>query len=52
MFAPLRTAFKKLFGSKQNNKMLGRWSHLNRKEDIDKRIYLANMDHCGCCDIK
>lgn len=31
---------------------LGRWSHLKNKKDLDTRIYLANIDHCGCCDKK
>lgn len=41
-----------------NNKsptQLGRWFINNDKKILDKKIYLANYDHCGPCgflDIK
>jgi len=31
----------------ENNILLGRWSKLKSKEDINRRVYLANIDHCG-----
>ena len=33
----------------ENNILLGRWSKLKSKEDINRRVYLANIDHCGTC---
>ena len=43
--------FKKLksFILLENNILLGRWSKLKSKEDINRRVYLANIDHCGTC---
>jgi hypothetical protein len=40
---------RKLFT--QNNKvMYGRWS-LDYEQCIqDRKVYLTNMDHCGCCE--
>ena len=38
---------------KNNNnkspKQLGRWFINNDKKILDKKIYLANYDHCGPC---
>ncbi len=51
--AGFRLFFKKLFYNQNSNRPnLGRWSHLKNKKDLDTRIYLANIDHCGCCDKK
>lgn len=33
----------------KNNILLGRWSKLKTKEEVNRRIYLANIDHCGTC---
>lgn len=43
--------FKKLksFILLENNILLGRWSKLKSKKDINRRVYLANIDHCGTC---
>mgnify|MGYP006158834735 CR=1 FL=1 len=29
--------------------ILGRWSIPENKEYLDRKIYLANYDHCGPC---
>jgi hypothetical protein len=39
----------KLFKTQEYNTILGRWSHLKNIHSINKRIDLANTDHCGCC---
>lgn len=41
--------FKSIFKSHEYNTLLGRWSHLTNRNDLDKRIDLANLDNCGCC---
>ena len=28
---------------------LGRWNITYNKKELDKKIYLANQDHCGPC---
>lgn len=33
----------------ENTILLGRWSKLETKEQINRRVYLANIDHCGTC---
>lgn len=42
--------FKSIFNSHEYTTMLGRWSRLSNINDLDKRIDLANLDNCGCCD--
>lgn len=32
--------------------ILGRWNIENCAKIIDKKIYLANVDHCGTCGNK
>ena len=39
--------FKNIFKSHEYNTVLGRWSHLPNRNDLDKRIDLANLDNCG-----
>jgi len=39
----------KLLFSLQNNTLLGRWSKLKSIEELNRRIYLANIDNCGTC---
>jgi hypothetical protein len=40
---------RKLFT--QNNKvMYGRWSLDYEQCTQDRKVYLTNMDHCGCCE--
>ncbi len=34
---------------KENKPILGRWSTPQNKEYLDRKIYLANYDHCGPC---
>ena len=29
--------------------VLGRWNTKHKKEQIDRKIYLANYDNCGPC---
>ena len=33
----------------KNSILLGRWSKLKTKKELDRRIYLANIDNCGTC---
>lgn len=40
---------KSIFNKHEYTTLLGRWSHLSNKKDLNKRIDLANLDHCGCC---
>lgn len=40
----------KLLKTQEYNTILGRWSHLKNSNCINKRIDLANIDHCGCCE--
>ena len=45
--------FRNLFRIYRLNKdkrlILGRWSIPENKEYLDRKIYLANYDHCGPC---
>jgi len=39
------------FTNKRNNNILmGRWNYDYEKNLLERKVYLANMDHCGCCD--
>ena len=29
--------------------ILGRWEYTKNSEQLDKKVYLANHDHCGPC---
>ena len=42
-----RNIFSKLYPS--DKLLLGRWNINYQKEYIDRKIYLANHDHCGPC---
>ena len=42
-----RNIFSKLYSSEKV--LLGRWNLTYKKEHIDRKIYLANHDHCGPC---
>jgi len=33
----------------KDNLVLGRWTMNYSKEHLDRKIYLANHDHCGPC---
>lgn len=37
------------FSRKQKPTELGRWSLLNSSDALQKRIDMANIDHCGPC---
>lgn len=43
--------FKKLFPKITNEKniILGRWKINYCKNYLDRKVYLANYDHCGPC---
>ncbi len=42
-----RNIFSKLYPT--DKLLLGRWNLTYQKEHIDRKIYLANYDHCGPC---
>jgi hypothetical protein len=42
---------RKLF-TENNKVMYGRWNLDYDKYVQDRKVYLTNMDHCGCCEIK
>ena len=35
--------------TKNESPILGRWNYPQNKEILDRKIYLANYDHCGPC---
>ena len=37
------------FKSYEKKILLGRWSTPKNKDILDRKIYLANYDHCGPC---
>ena len=43
--------FKRLINvyTKNESPLLGRWNYPQNKEILDRKIYLANYDHCGPC---
>ena len=42
---------RKLF-TENNKVMYGRWNLDYDKYVQDRKVYLTNMDHCGCCEVK
>ena len=42
-----RNIFSKLYSSEKV--LLGRWNLTYQKDHIDRKVYLANHDHCGPC---
>jgi hypothetical protein len=40
---------RKLF-TENNKVMYGRWNLDYDKNLQDRKVYLTNMDHCGCCE--
>lgn len=40
-----------LFPPKQNIN-LGRWNLKYDEKILQRIVYLANEDHCGCCEVK
>ena len=40
----------RLFGFYENKKLLlGRWNYVKDNDELKRKIYLANQDHCGAC---
>ena len=37
--------------TKEQPKLLGRWKMTYRHIDLERKVYLANYDHCGPCGI-
>ena len=37
------------FFPKEEKKLLGRWSSPRDFKELEKKVYLANHDHCGPC---
>lgn len=44
----LRSVTRKLF-IKNTPILIGRWSIDYDKNIQERKVYLTNMDHCGCC---
>jgi hypothetical protein len=43
--------FKNFAMVKVDNKLLmGRWVREYDTKILERKVYLANMDHCGCCE--
>jgi len=44
--------FKQYFTTKttNNNLILGRWHYDYDAAIQERKVYLANMDNCGCCE--
>ncbi len=40
--------FRNVFNS-QEKIILGRWNYIKSIPELDRKIYLANHDHCGPC---
>ena len=39
----------RLFGFYENKLLLGRWNYVKDSDELKRKIYLANHDHCGAC---
>ena len=33
----------------ENKLILGRWNYVRNDKELQRKIYLANIDHCGSC---
>lgn len=44
-----RNLFRLYHINRDKRLILGRWSIPENKEYLDRKIYLANYDHCGPC---
>lgn len=43
--------FKQYFSKNTNNNLiLGRWNYDYDSKIQERKVYLANMDNCGCCE--
>ena len=40
--------FRKIF-KVQDKLILGRWNYTKNSCELERKIYLANYDHCGPC---
>ena len=45
----LRILSDRLFG-KNPQVLIGRWTIDYDKNIQERKVYLTNMDHCGCCE--
>jgi len=45
-------SLRRIFTSSKDNIVLGRWSLKYSEEALQRVVYLANEDHCGCCEVK
>ncbi len=41
----------RLFKFYEKKLQLGRWNYVKDNEELKRKIYLANHDHCGVCGI-
>ena len=37
---------------KEPKKILGRWNYIKNPKELERKVYLANHDHCGPCGIQ
>ncbi len=42
-----KNIIQKLF--KKENIILGRWGYVTCPKELNRKVYLANHDHCGPC---
>jgi hypothetical protein len=43
--------FNRLYKDKNSNKLIiGRWKRDYDTNILERKVYLANMDNCGCCE--
>jgi len=40
---------KRFFNNSKNNIYLGRWNLQYDEKILNRIVFLANEDHCGCC---
>jgi len=45
----IRLFADKIFGKKSNPICIGRWNIDYDSVIQERKVYLTNMDHCGCC---
>lgn len=49
MFRSLQQA--RTFFRSETNVLRGRWTLDYDRKILDRKVYLTNMDHCGCCGV-
>lgn len=47
----MRKYINKFFNCNKNKIELGRWNLKYNENVLNRIIYLANQDNCGCCEI-